>query len=222
MKKTTVMVATFAALVATAATYFLSKDDSDLIEEELPSHVLGQELHQIPEPMACRDGMLIEIFAYQCPHCWKLESYQQMLKDNSTTFAKIPTDLGRSEFLPYLKLNFIVDMMKLSSDLKHEAMRLYHEEGKRFTSDNAVIAWLAQQGVDPVEVNSIITSEQLQARIGLSRKLIRDAAITSVPTIIVNGRYVTSPHLAGGYDQFEAHLQALQKLPHTCEPAKTI
>ena len=57
--------------------------------------------------------------------------------------------------------------------------------------------FILQQGVTEEEFENAANSMVLQAKLNRARQISADSQAQSVPTLIINGRYRTSPYAAG-------------------------
>ena len=59
-------------------------------------------------------------------------------------------------------------------------------------------AWVAHNGLDKQKFISTYQSPEIQAKLDATRKLMRSYEIRGVPTIVVDGKYLTSARMTGG------------------------
>jgi thiol:disulfide interchange protein DsbA len=72
-----------------------------------------------------------------------------------------------------------------------------HVERNRFTRDEQVLDWIEKNGIDRKKFTEAYNSFGVQAKLRRADKMMDEYKIDSWPMIIVDGRYQSSPHLAG-------------------------
>ena len=77
----------------------------------------------------------------------------------------------------------------------------FQQRGNRLVSTDAIQRLFARFDVSEEDFNKTWTSFEVNTRMRLGADLIRRYGISSVPTIVVNGKYRTSAADAGGYDE---------------------
>ncbi len=188
-----------------------------------------------PQPSATvgKKIEVIEFFMYHCPHCQALEpTIEQWVKkqDGNIIFKRIhmpyqgPSDPEAHLFLTLTALGKAEEMQtKAMAGVKEIVQR------DRNVSDKSILDWAAKQpGLDKAKFldtwNSfgVITKlRQLPAIVGEKYK------VDSVPTIIVDGKYMTSPAQVGASakansepELFQATLQVVDALIAKAQKSK--
>ena len=150
-----------------------------------------------------------ESFMYSCPHCFTLEPYINNWvagKDPAVRFVRIPASWNQAAAL-HAQIYYTQDILgrngTLDDPLKfHEAVFVeFHQRGNRLVSMSAIQKLFARFGVSEDDFNKTWSSFEVNTRMRLGADLIRRYGISSVPTIVVNGKYRTSAADAGGYDE---------------------
>jgi len=77
----------------------------------------------------------------------------------------------------------------------------FHDRGNRLTSKDAIERLFARFGVSSEDFNKTWSSFEVNSRMRKGGDLIRRYGVTSVPQIVVNGKYRTTVAQAGGYDE---------------------
>ncbi|MBM3345691.1 MAG: hypothetical protein FJY55_04230 [Betaproteobacteria bacterium] len=81
-----------------------------------------------------------------------------------------------------------------------------------------MIDWVSRNGVDRDKFISTLESDAVKARLEQSRELVKNYEVRGVPTVVVDGKYLTSARLAGGTRQLAQVLDYLVKLARTQRP----
>jgi thiol:disulfide interchange protein DsbA len=72
-----------------------------------------------------------------------------------------------------------------------------HKENKRLLTENDIADWVASQGIDRNAFLATYRSFAVVSKVRAANQLVMQYHIDGVPTIVMQGRYVTSPSIAG-------------------------
>jgi thiol:disulfide interchange protein DsbA len=142
---------------------------------------------------------VIEFFWYGCPHCYDLEPelnawLKRMPKD--VTFRKVPVAF-RDDFMPHSQLFYALESMGKGEAMNEKVMYAMHKENKRLMTENEIADWVASQGIDRNTFLASYRSFAVISKARAARQMADAYRIDGVPTIVMQGRYVTSPSIAG-------------------------
>jgi thiol:disulfide interchange protein DsbA len=150
-----------------------------------------------------------ETFMYSCPHCFTLEPYIQKwleTKDPGVRFVRIPAVFNRLAMM-HAQTYYTAELLEkngMIADLaafNNAAFIEYHNRGNRLTRIEAIQKLFERFNVSAEEFDKAWNSFPVNQKMRVGADLARRYGITSVPTIVVNGKYRTSAADAGGYDQ---------------------
>jgi len=148
-----------------------------------------------------------EFFWYGCPHCFDMEPYINewaATKDPGVRFVRIPAtwnDLVRL----HAQLYYTEETLARNGVIKDpEAFREavfieYHQRGNRMTSVDSIRRIFERFGVTAEQFDSTWNSFEVNQKMRVAADLARRYSISSVPAIVVNGKYRSSAAEAGGY-----------------------
>jgi thiol:disulfide interchange protein DsbA len=173
---------------------------------------------------------VIEFFMYHCPHCNALEPMlEQWVKkqDGNIIFKRVHMPFsGASD--PEAHLFLTLEAMGKAEEFQPKVFKAWHVEHQRLNTDQAILDWATKNGLDRAKFLDTWNS------FGVMTKLRRLPAIVSnnykvdsVPTIVVDGKYVTSPaqvdaavHAGSEPQLFQATLQVVDALVAKAQKAK--
>ena len=149
------------------------------------------------------DIIIYEFFWYGCPHCFNLEPTIDRIEadlDTDAKIVKVPVAL-RDSWTPHAKLYYALSQMNEIDDLHNLIFEEIHIENNRLDTEEAMIEFLSKS-----EINTEIFSEKYnsygtEARVKKASNLARKYQIDSVPTLVVNGKYLTSGSFVSSYDE---------------------
>ena len=149
------------------------------------------------------DIIIYEFFWYGCPHCFNLEPTMDRIEadlDKDVKLVKVPVAL-RDSWLPHAKLYYALKQINKIDEVHNLIFEEIHIEDNRLNTEEKMVDFLSRSGVDTDEFIEKYKSYGTQARVKKSDNLARKYQINSVPTIIVNGKYLTSGSYVSSYDE---------------------
>jgi thiol:disulfide interchange protein DsbA len=151
-------------------------------------------------PGADRRVEVVEFFWYQCPHCNALtgliEPWAKKQRER-VRFVRLPLALDRA-YLAQDKLYFALEELGLVEKLHPTVFQAIHEDGVKLKSVAQIAAFLGEEGVPRARFDQALRSPRIGAGIARARELASHYRIAEVPTLLVDGRYVTSAGHVGG------------------------
>jgi thiol:disulfide interchange protein DsbA len=168
---------------------------SPKIEEGFDYRILST-----PQPVESKGKVeVIEFFWYGCPHCYDFEpELNAWLKrqPKDVTFRKVPVAF-RDDFMPHSQLFYALESMGKGEAMNEKVMYAMHKENKRLMTENEIADWVASQGIDRNTFLATYRSFAVISKARAARQMADAYRIDGVPTIVMQGRYVTSPSIAG-------------------------
>lgn len=153
-----------------------------------------------PQPVEAKGKVeVIEFFWYGCPHCYDFEpELNAWLKrqPKDVTFRKVPVAF-RDDFMPHSQLFYALEAMGKGEAMNDKVMYAMHKENKRLMTENEIADWVASQGIDRNTFLATYRSFAVVSKARAARQMADAYRIDGVPTIVMQGRYVTSPSIAG-------------------------
>ena len=150
-----------------------------------------------------KDVIIYEFFWYGCPHCFNLEPTMDRIKadlEKGARIVKVPVAL-RDSWMPHAKLYYALKQMNKIDDIHNLIFEEIHLEDNRLNTEESMVEFLGKAGIDTKLFLEKYNSYGTEARIKKSSNLARKFQINSVPTIIVNGKYLTSGSYVSSYDE---------------------
>ncbi len=147
-----------------------------------------------PQPGAAADQVeVIEFFSYGCPHCYALQphivKWTAELPPN-VSFIRVPVSFGRREWgqlsRAYYALEATGDLARLDDALFDGI----HKQRRPLFDEDNLAAWAGEHGVDAGKFRAAFESPGVSAKTLRAEELSRLYKIDSVPTVIVEGKYI--------------------------------
>lgn len=169
---------------------------------------------------SCSQPTVIEFFAYQCPHCYKIEEHLEKWKasaDENVQFTAMPTDLGRKEFFPFVVIHHSADELGVLDKIKPQLFATLHENKYAFQDYEGIVKMFVEAGAEEQKARDTLQNEDfLRSRLEHDFNVMKKYKITGVPAILVNYQYQISVSSAGGYDKVFEVVEKALKLPAKC------
>ena len=148
-----------------------------------------------------------EIFWYGCNHCYDFETYVNRWlekKPANVRFVRIPAvwnPLVKLHAQLYYTEEVLVKNGKIANPEQFRAAVFaeYHRRGNRMASEAAIQDIFERHGVSAEDFSSTWGSFEVSQKLRVAQDLARRYSITSVPAVVVNGKYRTGASEAGGY-----------------------
>jgi thiol:disulfide interchange protein DsbA len=173
----------------------LSGAQSPKIEEGFDYRILPT-----PQPLESKGKVeVIEFFWYGCPHCYDFEpELNAWLKrqPKDVIFRKVPVAF-RDDLMPHSQLFYALEAMGKGDALNDKVMYAMHKENKRLMTENEIADWVTTQGIDRNTFLATYRSFAVVSKARAARQMADTYRIDGVPTVVIQGRYMTSPSIAG-------------------------
>ena len=169
---------------------------------------LGTEFDAVAQPITTENAAKIEvmeIFWYGCPHCYHMEEplnawVKKLPKD--VYFKRVP-GLPNASWAPMAKAFYAMDALGVGEKLHTALFEAIHKSKTlNPTDETATIVWVTQQsGLDKLKVEQAFKSFSTNTNLNRAAQIFRASGATGVPTLVIDGKYITSATQAGGNEQ---------------------
>jgi thiol:disulfide interchange protein DsbA len=155
---------------------------------------------------------VVEFFWYGCPHCNHFEPYLAAWAAKlppDVAFRRVPVAFRENPFTLHQRLYFAIEAMGLIGSLHAKVFHAMHEEGLKLDKAEAIIDWVAKQGVDKAKFTGVFDSFGVQTKVRQARTLTDAYKIDGVPALGIGGQFYTSVSLNGTPEKALATTDAL-------------
>lgn len=145
---------------------------------------------------------VIEFFYYGCPVCYELEPKLSRWYFNGpgmVALRRVPA-LSSDNWDNFGKLFYTLEAMGQLARLHWPVYDNFHFNGVKLNEQAVAAAWAAHNGVDKQKFLDTFGSPQIQAKLATARKMTQSYEIKGVPSIVVDGKFLTSARMTGGTD----------------------
>ncbi|MDH6248893.1 thiol:disulfide interchange protein DsbA/DsbL [Polynucleobacter sphagniphilus] len=182
---------TFLALISLSG---IAVAQAQKYEEGLDYRVLP-----VAQPVEAKGKVeVIEFFWYGCPHCYDFDPdlmawVKRQPKD--VVFRRVPVAF-RDDFLPHSQLFYTLQVMG-KSNLDIKVMDTIHHSNNHLLTESEIADWAVAQGLDRNTFLTTYHSFAVVSKVRAAKQLAEAYRIDGVPTVVIQGKYVTSPSIAG-------------------------
>lgn len=157
----------------------------------------------VPPIAASNKIEVIEFFSYACSHCNAFEpTVGEWAKKvpADVVFHRVPVPfLANAE--NFMKLYYTLDTMGQVPTMQRKVFNAVHIEHQYLDKPADIAAFATKNGIDGAKFMEVFNSFSVATSVARAKKLQAAYQLNSVPTLIVQGRYQTSPAQVGGLEQ---------------------
>lgn len=152
---------------------------------------------------------VVEFFLYSCPHCHALDPFlNEWVKKQGDHIAFRRVHMSFSgPGDPQAHAYATLEAMGQLGAMHDKIFRAIHVERNRLNTDAALLDFAVKNGIDKVKYLEFFNSFSVQTKMKSSAQLIKTYKLESAPSIVIAGRYLTSPSQAGRPGQSELQSQ---------------
>jgi thiol:disulfide interchange protein DsbA len=138
---------------------------------------------------------VIEFFMYHCPHCNALEpSFEQWVKKQGDNIVLKRVHLpftGPND--PEAHLYLTLEALGKVDQMHAKVFKAVHQDRIRLNQDEAIIDWVSKNGIDRATFVNAWNSFGVLAKLRQLPKIVDAYKVDGVPTVVIDGKYQTSP-----------------------------
>jgi thiol:disulfide interchange protein DsbA len=142
---------------------------------------------------------VLEFFWYGCPHCHDFEPQLDAWikrQDKDVTVKKVPVAF-RDDLLPHSQLFYALESLG-KSNLHAKVMDAMHVGKKKLLNESDIIDWAVSQGIERDAFIKAFKSFTVTSKARAANQIAQAYRIDGVPTVAVQGKYITSPSITSG------------------------
>ena len=166
----------------------------------------GIDYKEVTPPQATESGGKIEVlefFWYGCPHCYAFEpslvAWAKKLPAD-VTFRRVHAQFT-PQWVQHAKLFYAIEALSEVDRLHRKIFDTIHGERRDLLKDADMLEWAAQNGIDKTKFSDAFKSFGVAGKLQRARQIVTNYKIEGVPMMAINGKFVTSPSIAGGQEK---------------------
>ncbi|MDH3286158.1 MAG: thiol:disulfide interchange protein DsbA/DsbL [Betaproteobacteria bacterium] len=187
--------------------------------------IAGKDYLIINPPQPTDSGNKVEVlefFWYGCPHCNALQpSLDAWVKRKpaDVEFRRVPAVLGQS-WMPLTQAFYTFEALGLTAKLHHDVFAAIHKDKVRLQDPKTLFEWVAKHGVDQKKFEDTYNSFGVRSRVQRAIDMSRTYNIPGTPALVIDGRYLTAPHLGLGQGQTLSYERYFKLVDHVVAVAR--
>lgn len=142
---------------------------------------------------------VVEIFGYFCPHCasWDagLTAWVKQ-QDKNIAFRRIVVYKSEKVTVLQQRMYLALENIGKLEEIHPKVFHALQQEHQKFDSEDAIIEFVTKQGVDKQKFVAQFNDFSVQIKANKLYQSLAGYQANTVPTIVIDGRFVTSPTLA--------------------------
>jgi thiol:disulfide interchange protein DsbA len=157
--------------------------------------------YRLIEPQPVRSGARIEVidfFWYGCPHCYNLQpALEEWIKHmpQDVTLHRIPAIL-KDSWTPHARIYYTLEALGEIGRLHQEVYHGYHVQELHMSKPDVMVRWAVRHGIDRKAWTDAYDSADVTYKVERAKAITSDYNVQGTPSLVVDGRYLTSPAMA--------------------------
>ena len=158
---------------------------------------LKYEYLLVDPPQAVTTGDRIEVvefFWYGCPYCYQLQPPLEAWlkrKPADVELRRVPA-IFRESWVPHARLYYTLEALGELTRLHQTVYRSMHVDKEALNTPNATADWAGRQGIEPSRWLAAYNSPEVDRKVREAINHTRTYGISGTPSLVVDGRYLTS------------------------------
>ena len=154
---------------------------------------------------------VVELFWYGCPHCFdmhpRLKAWSdRQLPDVALSYQPV---IARPKWEGGARLHFALESLGEAERLAGAAFEAAQLDGLDFNDEAALLGWAERQGLERQRFAAALHSPAVERRTEEARNVGERYQLRGVPSLVVDGKYLTANRFSGSADQTLAILDRL-------------
>jgi thiol:disulfide interchange protein DsbA len=164
-----------------------------------------------PTDVAPGQVEVVEVFWYACGHCYLLEprlaAWERKGKAPNVRLVRLPATWNEM-LKTHARVFYTIEILG-KPQLHEEVFREINVRGNRLDTREKIEAFFLSRGVAKADFQKAFAGFAVESKVARAVDLNRRYRITSTPTVVVGGRYVTDAGMAGSEDKLFEVINAL-------------
>lgn len=165
----------------------------------------------VPTNVAPGKVEVVEVFWYACGHCYalepKIEAWERKGKPAYVEMVRMPA-VWNDLLKTHARLFYTIDILG-KPQLNNEAFREINVRGNRLDTPDKIEAFFTSRGVSKADFQKTFSGFAVESKLARAADLNKRYRISSTPTVVINGKYVTDVGMAGGEEKLFELISAL-------------
>lgn len=145
---------------------------------------------------------VLEYFWFGCPHCFAFEpSINKWVKEKPdyVDFVREAPPLNPG-WEPHSRAFYAAEIMGVSDQFVDPMFDGIHVERRSLRHPDKIAKFAGELGIDEEKFRKTMDSFAVNTRMKQAMQMAQASRITGVPSVVINGKYLTGGSLAGSHD----------------------
>ncbi len=145
---------------------------------------------------------VIEFFWYGCPHCYQFEPLLNewlKTKPKNVNFIRQPAAFNE-QWARHAKAYYVAEALNMIDKVHADFFDAIQNKQQKLESEEDVVNFLVAHGAKKAAAEDAYKSFGVDTKLRQSTAMAPKYGITGVPTLVINGKYITSGSIAGSHD----------------------
>jgi thiol:disulfide interchange protein DsbA len=159
----------------------------------------------VSPPVNTRDTEKVEVLEYfwfGCPHCFAFEpsiNKWAAEKPDYVDFVREAPPLNPS-WEPHSRAFYAAEIMGVTDQMFDALFDGIHVDRRSLRSPDSIAKFVGELDIDSKKFRKTMDSFAVNTRMNQAMEMARASRITGVPSIVINGKYLTGGSLAGSHE----------------------
>lgn len=163
----------------------------------------GVHYKTFPQQLSYNDKIQVqEFFWYGCPHCYSFEPFLKKWKKSKSAdvdFVRVPA-IFRPEWEVQARTYYALSNMGVIEDVHEKIFDELHKNKKQLNTLPLMTSFLEKNGVNKEKFMNEYNSFSVDGMVRKAKKKQKAFNIQGVPSVVINGKYISTGSMAGSYD----------------------
>ena len=154
---------------------------------------------------------VVEFFYYGCPVCYEAQPHIArwlQRSGNDVALRRVPA-VSADGWEPFARSFYTLEAMGLLARLHWPVYDNFHFDGKRLNEENVMADWIASNGGDGAKFREMWNSAEIKSKVDAAHGMLDTYQVRGVPSLVIDGKYVTSARMAGGIKEMMVVVEQL-------------
>lgn len=165
----------------------------------------GVHYIEIPFSNSLDTGKKVEVrefFWYGCPHCYRLEPLLEKwlkTKPKAALFVRTPAFLPKRN--NHARAYYTLESLNKLDTLHGKFFSKVQNDSNKLNSKEAIVKFVSSDGIKKADFLKAWDSSDVERKTKAALELGQNYGIHSVPTMVIDGRYVVGAKTAGSHEK---------------------
>ena len=163
----------------------------------------GYSVLSVAQPTQDKNKVeVIEFFWYGCPHCYQFEPHLNewlKTKPKNVNFIRQPAPFNET-WAKHAKAYYVAEALNIVDKVHADFFDAIQNKQQPLETEEELVKFFVAHGAKEAAVHEAYKSFGVDTKLRQASAMAPRYGITGVPTLVINGKYVTSGSVAGSHE----------------------